>query len=170
MIFKKKPSKPATFDINNRQFELESSSSKHMNSLIGVLLLLISIILMAVTAPIGFLYGIIYEVYQKGWTGMGEYALKVAVSVDQLGNVVMQHLLNTLWITKDGYKFGNGDETISSAIGKNLEKGTLSTFGKFINQFLDVIDPNHSLNSIDYYIQPEKMDKEDSLLAEKTNS
>ncbi|QBA65646.1 NUDIX domain-containing protein [Muriicola soli] len=30
----------------------------------------------------------------------------------------------------------------------------LTRFGRGIDSFLDVIDPNHSLNSIDYYIEP----------------
>ena len=165
MIIKKKPQKPAQYSINTRNVELESTTGNKVNSLIGVLLFVISVLLMTVTAPIGFLYGLFYEIYRKGWDGMGEYCLKVAVSIDQLGNVIMQHLLNALWITKDGYKFGNPDETISSAIGKNLEKGTLTPFGKFIDRFLDTIDPNHSLNSIDYYIQPVEDDKQE-LLAE----
>lgn len=85
---------------------------------------------------------------------MGEFLLKIAVSVDQLGNVIMQHLLNSLWIKKGGYKFGNRDETISSAIGRNKRLGTLTGFGKVIDTILDLIDPNHSLDSIDYYVEP----------------
>ncbi len=30
----------------------------------------------------------------------------------------------------------------------------LTVFGNVIDQFLDTIDPNHSLNSIDYYMEP----------------
>ncbi len=74
--------------------------------------------------------------------------------MDQLGNVMMQHLLNTLWVKKGRYNFGNRDETISSALGRNKKLGTLTGFGNWIDKLLDVIDPNHSLNSIDYYIEP----------------
>jgi len=74
--------------------------------------------------------------------------------VDQLGNVIMQHLLNLLLVKKGGYKFGNRDETISSALGKNKQKNMLTGFGKSIDKILDIIDANHSLNSIDYYIEP----------------
>jgi ADP-ribose pyrophosphatase YjhB (NUDIX family) len=66
----------------------------------------------------------------------------------------MQHLLNLLWIKKGGYLFGNRDETISSALGRNKKLGMLTIFGKGIDAFLDAIDPNHSLNSIDYYVEP----------------
>jgi len=57
-------------------------------------------------------------------------------------------------ILKGGYKFGNRDETISSVLGKNIEMNTLSKFGKGLNSILDVIELGHSLNSIDYYIEP----------------
>ena len=66
----------------------------------------------------------------------------------------MQHLLNLLWIKKGGYKFGNRDETISSALGRNKQLETLSSFGKAIDKIMDRIKLNHSLDSIDYYIEP----------------
>ena len=127
---------------------------KKVNPLIGFLLFLISILLFIFTLPIGFLYGIFHGLLKKGIVGLGEYLLKIAISIDQLGNVGMQHLLNLLWIKKGGYKFGNRDETISSALGRNNQLGTLTKFGAAIDKFLDFLDKNHSLNSIDYYIEP----------------
>ena len=130
------------------------TNGKKTNPLIGALLFFISIVLMALTAPLGFIYGLLYSLFKSGFRGIGEYFLKIAVSIDQLGNVIMQHLLNTLWIKRGGYQFGNRDETISSALGKNKRLGTLTAFGRLIDTILDKIDPNHSLNSIDYYIEP----------------
>ncbi len=127
---------------------------KKAHPLIGALLFLISLVLLLITGPLGFLYGIFHGLFSSGFKGVGEYFLKIAISIDQLGNVLMQHLLNILWIKKDGYKFGNRDETISSALGRNKKLGTLTTFGRFIDRILDLIDPDHSLNSIDYYIEP----------------
>ena len=109
--------------------------------------------MLVTTAPLDFIYGIFHNLFTRAFTGLGEYLLEIAISIDQLGNVVMQHLFNKLWISKAGYKFGNGDETISSFIGKNLKAGTLSRFGKLISQILDTIDTNHSLNSIDYDVK-----------------
>lgn len=127
---------------------------KEVNPIIGILLFFVSILLFVITVPFGLLYGFFHSIFSKGFKGIGEYFLKIAVSIDQLGNVIMQHFLNTLWITKNGYKFGNRDETISSALGRNKQLKTLTIFGKFIDNVLDKIDPNHSLNSIDYYIEP----------------
>lgn len=66
----------------------------------------------------------------------------------------MQDLFNQLLICKGGYKFGNRDETISSVLGKNVELNTLSKLGQLLNSILDFIEAGHSLNSIDYYIEP----------------
>tara|TARA_R110002020_G_scaffold91560_3_gene222471 strand:+ start:89001 stop:89816 length:816 start_codon:yes stop_codon:yes gene_type:complete len=129
-------------------------TAKKVNPLIGVLLLLISIFLLILTLPLGFLFGLLYNLATKRLVGVGEYCLKIAISIDQLGNVAMQHLLNLLWLKSGNYPFGNRDETISSAIGRNKRLGTLNAFGRFIDKLLDVLDPNHSLDSIDYYIEP----------------
>ncbi|NKI27314.1 NUDIX hydrolase [Arenibacter sp. 6A1] len=129
-------------------------ADKKVNPLIGMLLFLISVVLFIATVPLGFVYGLLQSLYKKGIIGIGEYLLQMAISIDQLGNVAMQHLLNILWIKPSGYKFGNRDETISSALGRNHKLGTLTGFGKLIDNFLNRIDKNHSLNSIDYYIEP----------------
>ena len=134
--------------------EVDGERAKKTNPLIGFLLLLISIVLLLTTGIIGFVVGIVHQLITKGIQGLGEYALKIAISIDQLGNVIMQHLFNLIWIKKDGYKFGNRDETISSALGKNKQLNTLTGFGKAIDKLLDFIDPNHSLNSIDYFVEP----------------
>ncbi len=133
----------------------KSQPAKKANPFIGLLLFLISIILMLLTGPLGLIYGFIHSLFTRGFTGIGEFLLKIAISVDQLGNVIMQHLLNLLWVKKGGYKFGNRDETISSALGKNKKNNTLTGFGKAIDKILDIIDADHSLNSIDYYVEPE---------------
>ncbi|MGB7394809.1 MAG: NUDIX domain-containing protein [Pricia sp.] len=129
-------------------------ADKRVNPLIGVVLFLISIILLAITGPLGLIYGFFHAIFTGGIKGVGEFLLKIAISVDQLGNVVMQHLLNVLWVKKGRYNFGNRDETISSALGRNKKLGTLTGFGNWIDKLLDTLDPDHSLNSIDYYIEP----------------
>ena len=50
---------------------------------------------------------------------------------------------------RNGYKFGNVNETISSTWGKNQRDGTLSLFKKVICKILDTIDKNHCEKSID---------------------
>lgn len=131
----------------------KKDSDRKTNPFIGILLFFVSVILMVLTAPMGLAYGILHAFFTDFLPGIGDYCMKMAVSVDQLGNVIMQHLLNLLWINKDGYKFGNSDETISSALGKNVRMDTLTGFGKMINAMLDFIDPNHTLDSIEYEVK-----------------
>lgn len=134
---------------NNRQ-------KREVSPWIGIVLFLVSIILSVITIPFGFVYGIIHSLFKGFIKGIGEYCIELATIIDQQGNVIMQHLLNLLWIKGENkYAFGDRDETISSALGKNQDRNTLTAFGKAIVWLLDKIDPNHSLNSIEYYVQRE---------------
>lgn len=129
-----------------------SETEKEVNQLMGVLLFVISVILTILTVPVAIIIGTIFTVFK--WN-FGEYYLQMATSIDQLGNVALQHITNYLCITDVGYPFGDRDETISSVLGKNQRDGTLTNFGKFIVRLLDFLDPNHSLSSIDYFINSE---------------
>ena len=70
------------------------------------------------------------------------YVYKVALAVDQLGNVTCQDIFNhTLVKTKkDFHAFGDEDDTISYCLAMNQKKDTLSKFGKFWAWFLDIVD------------------------------
>lgn len=61
----------------------------------------------------------------------------------------MQDIFNDIFTIKNGYQFGNEDKTISSILGKNERLQTLSGLGKMLVGFLNFIDPNHALNSIE---------------------
>lgn len=77
------------------------------------------------------------------------YFHSTAVSIDKLGNREFRTLFNLTLITKDGYQFGTNDETVSSVLGRNKLKGTLSRTGRILDYILDKIDKNHSIKSID---------------------
>ena len=76
---------------------------------------------------------------------------KIAVALDQLGNVVCSRLLNITLLKKNGYKFGYEDETISSVIGKNQLKNTLTNTGKIVNKILSDFQPNHAIKAIENF-------------------
>jgi hypothetical protein len=71
-----------------------------------------------------------------------------AVNIDKFGNREFRTLFNKILILDDGCKFGNMEETISSVLGRNELKGTLSNTGKVIVWILDKIDKNHCFKSI----------------------
>ena len=76
------------------------------------------------------------------------YELNKAVSRDQTGNVIHYTILNKYLIDTNGYKFGDKDETVSSALGKNERDKTLSKTGKILVKILDFLDENHCIKSI----------------------
>lgn len=110
--------------------------------MINILLYTIAYILGLLCIPIGM----IYALFKKG---VGDYFFKLALAIDQLGNVAMSKLFNDTLIFKEGYKFGFEDETISSVLGKNQKANLLKPLGKFLVFLLDKIDKNHSIDAIE---------------------
>ncbi len=119
------------------------------------LLFLIALILLVLTAPFGFVYALLRQLLFEKAKSLSLFFIELALVLDEAGNVVMQHLLNdTLLIkNKHTYFFGNKKETISSVIGKNELTGTLTSLGKALNAFLNLVDQGHSLNSIIYDVK-----------------
>lgn len=118
--------------------------------MIGFILFIVSTILKMLVAPFAYLYGTIVSLKRKEWH---YWHFNLAIAKDQYGNAVCRYLFNWLLIKKEGYKFGNIDETISSVLGKNKRDNTLKSLGKFIDKTLNRLDNNHSLNSIDETIK-----------------
>ncbi len=128
----------------------------------SLLLFVVAAILLVTTAPFGFLYAVIRQSIVKQVHSLSVYFLELAIAVDNLGNALMQHVLNDALLIKNEktYYFGNKLETISSVIGKNSLTGTLSFLGLRLNGFLHWIDANHSLNSINYDIKLWKLHRQ----------
>ena len=126
-----------------------------MSLLKSFILFFIAIVLLITTAPIGFFYALLRQLFFDKLKTLSEFFLEVAISIDNTGNVMMQHLLNDLLLMKrpTTYYFGNKKETISSVIGKNSLTNTLSPLGKALNAFLNWIDKDHSFNSIMYDVK-----------------
>ena len=116
------------------------------------LLFTIAFVLLVTTTPIGFLYALIRQTFFSKTKPLRIFLVEVALALDVAGNVMMQHLLNDTLLVKNPntYYFGNPKETISSVIGKNSLTQTLSFLGRCLNAFLNLLDKNHSLNSIIY--------------------
>ena len=76
------------------------------------------------------------------------YFKSSAFNLDRFGNSEFRTLFNLTLKKKEGYKFGNMEETISSVLGKNQRDNTLSFAGKVLVFILDTIDKNHCKKSI----------------------
>ena len=123
--------------------------------LMSFLLFCVALLLVITTAPIGFIYALIRQTCSSKAKSLNVYFIEVALVLDEVGNVTMQHLLNDILLINDvqTYYFGNKNETISSVIGKNSITNTLSPIGRTLNSFLNFLDKDHSLNSIIYDVK-----------------
>lgn len=107
----------------------------------GFILLILAIVLAIPLFIIGWLYSLI--TLRLKIKRLNNYAFTIALSIDQMGNVVMSNLFNAILIQKGGYKFGNPDETISLVLGVNKRIEMLTFTGKLLAELLNKIDKNH---------------------------
>ena len=91
------------------------------------------------------LINIILVIFKGG--NVSDYFLETAIDIDRFGNRNFRTLLNTT-LQKNGYKFGDERETISSALGKNKVMNTLTKSGIAICDILDFLDKDHCIKSI----------------------
>ena len=116
----------------------------------NILLFFVAVFLFVIVGAIGFVFQLsLIIARRKRFKSLQRYFLLIAVSIDQMANVVCSGLFNTTLKTKQGHPFGNEDETISSVLGKNKLKGTLTKTGKALDHLLGKIDTNHSIKSIE---------------------
>ena len=112
-----------------------------------MIIFIVAIITAFFVIPNAFLFGVIFSILSKNRNK--RYFVHIAVSIDQLGNVVCAPLFNCTLIKKTGYKFGNVDETISSVLGKNELTNTLTFIGKGLCAFLNILEKNHVQKAIE---------------------
>jgi len=110
------------------------------------ILFIIASILKTLFSLLGYIFGFFYSIFKGEFS---KYHLNLAIAKDQYGNALCQYIFNCLLITKQGYKFGNIDETISSVIGKNKMSKTLSPLGRLLDYLLNLFEKDHSTKSID---------------------
>jgi hypothetical protein len=112
--------------------------------MMNLVFFLLAVVLGCILFPIGMIYTLVkYSIW-----GKGSLLLRIAVAIDQIGNTILEDLFNDLLITKEGYRFGDVRETVSSAMGKNKVRGTLTRTGRALDAVLEFFDDNHSIKSI----------------------
>lgn len=111
----------------------------------GFILAGVAMMLLYILSPFMILYSFIRL---KWFKEINNHYFTLAVAVDQLGNVISAPFFNDIMITKDGHKFGNEDETISSVLGRNYQTHTLRFTGRLLRWALDKIQKDHCINSI----------------------
>lgn len=124
--------------------------------MIGLLLFIIAIVLGSVLLPLGFAYMFINLLFTLSLKTCikryNDYLFAISYMIDLLANVVCSELFNDILIKKwSKYKFGEIRQTISYVLGKNLIECTLTKYGKWLQQALDMIEENHCIKSVEKY-------------------
>lgn len=114
------------------------------------LALFLLVLVTAIALPIGLVKVFWGRKFSKGLDDLIIYFKKIAISLDQLGNVSGFKKLDFVFIRPSiGYPFGDEDETISFALGENHKLGTLRPIGRLLYNIINAIDPGHFENLTD---------------------
>ena len=126
---------------------------KKRNIIKELLLLVLALFLLLILGIPGFFYSFIKMIVTFHWKEamyrMAQIIRRVTVAIDEVGNVLIAEFMNDFAITKDGYLFGDSEETISSCLGRNQRDQKLRKFGIMVVTILNVFDDNHSIKSIE---------------------
>lgn len=110
--------------------------------MIGYLLFQIGRIGSILLVPVGLIYTIIKRLRRP--KTLGTYFFNLGYVYDKLVNAACGDLLNDLLRKPGGYDYGNPDDTISRATGKNELIYKLKKLGIKLKNFLNKIDPGHT--------------------------
>lgn len=119
----------------------------------GLLLFIVAIILTTAVTLISLVFTPIYYLVTFKWKSgvkeLDKWFYKLALSVDQFGNVSCAKTLQVLLTKPINHPFGDEDDTVSYCLAKNKELGSLTLLGRIIGGILDLIDKDHLAKAID---------------------
>ena len=120
----------------------------------GILLFLVAIISTFLVGSLSLVFSIVYYLVTLKWkTGskiINAWFYKLALSVDQLGNVLCSAPFNLILIKSYGsMRFGDEDDTISYVLAINNRKDTLTGVGRFFGNLLNLLDNDHLNKAIE---------------------
>jgi 8-oxo-dGTP diphosphatase len=127
---------------------LKNLINKNYNNMTGILLYILAFFLVRILYFFGNIVSTLILI-QKGIKEVDLHYFTMAVANDQYGNVFLAPIMNRWFITKNGYKFGNPDETISFVIAINFALGELRPRGLDLYILLEKIDKGHAVKSIE---------------------
>jgi hypothetical protein len=113
----------------------------------GLVLYLLSLVVYALLAPIGFVYGCVLAFKHHGLKGLkviDDKLLKLAIGRDIMGGVVCAEWFNRALIKQDApLKFADRWITISEVLGVNARHRKLTMTGRRLKNLLGVFEPGH---------------------------
>ena len=131
----------------------------------GIILFVVAVSLFAVLSVIALFVQLFLAVWQWRWQPIKDFFgglyqglvfmfYQLAVTIDKSGARVLAPVLNVVFLTDDAvYFFGDKDEngkyyTISTILGMNYLDETLSGFGNWFKEFLDLFEKDHVIKSV----------------------
>lgn len=95
---------------------------------------------------------VIVVLVKRDYGSFSGYFRDSALRLDIYGCSELRTLWNTIFITKDGIRFGKSGFSISHDLGANQANGTLSKVGKALVWILDKIDKDHCKLAYEKYV------------------
>ena len=127
----------------------------------GLLLLIIAFVLTLFIGSLSLVFSIVYYLvtlrFKSGLKALNELFYKIALSIDQLGNVVCAVPFQFLF-TKglDAHQFGDEDDTVSYVIARNFYRDRLTWLGRLLAYTLELCDKGHLKKAIENKIKKDK--------------
>lgn len=120
----------------------------------GILLFFVSLLLSSILVPVGMIFGFYKQVYKtkfrKAFKDIDNKFMSMAMSIDVFGNVACAELFNATLIKNSKHLFGSHKQKISHVLGLNVRDGyTMTKTGEVVNNVLDLLDKDHSIESIE---------------------
>ena len=113
----------------------------------GFVLFIVAIILTTVTTVLSMVVTPIYYIITFRWISgfktLDRWFYKMALGLDQFGNISNRETLQVVLAKKGGHKHGDEDDTVSYVIGRNKYLGKLTRFGKGIERILNLCESRH---------------------------
>lgn len=118
-----------------------------------ILTLIVSIISIVVT-PIYYLFTLRFR---SGLKQLNKWFYKMALSIDQFGNVSCGSTLKLCLTKGRNYPFGGEDDTVSYVLGRNSRRGNLTMLGRCVRNVLNFIEKDHVDIAIERKIKSDKI-------------
>lgn len=112
----------------------------------GFILYLVATLLYIPLSILNIIVVLIRNTRKRGFFNViNQYLHEEARRIDVFANESFRTLWNTTLITKDGYLFGKKGETISSVLGRNIQKNTLTKIGSIL---VIILSKSHCIDAI----------------------
>lgn len=131
----------------------------------SIILFVVALTLFAVLSVFALFVQLFLGLYYKSWQPIKDFFgglyqgivfmfYQLAVTIDKSGARVLAPVLNVIFLSaKAEHYFGDKDEagkyyTISTILGMNYLDETLSGFGNWFKEFLDLFEKDHVIKSV----------------------